>query len=242
MDMTPIDDRNAKEWLTKYINWKDVVRPLTLKNFFPPIFDNYIAVLWTPGIIDNFPFDKIVQPPDTIEQTNNNVAVWRQFKIFLNQENDEPYRPTTFSELASLFKITHNRQIINSLPWQTEGIKTLFKPTRQRLEKIITALLQDNELNIYFEDYWRWASVYNLLPSDEGVVYKITVSDFMDFMDKSFYDASLYLYPQSKNWCLLNLEDLGYNILAFNNNLADIVAQLNLQDTFKMRNDELLYE
>lgn len=239
--MEQLNDIKAKDWLTKHINWQNATRPLTLDNFLPPTFDNYIAILWTPGLIDNFPFDKINQPPDTIEQINTNVQVWRQFNIFLNEENDEAYRPTTFVELSSLFGKPYNRTIIKSLPWQSQGFKNLFKQTRQRLEIIVNALSNGTELNIYIEDYWRWAEVYNLLPSSEDIAYKISCDEFLDLMDKTSYDANLYLYPVNKSWCLINIEDLGYNILAYNNDFTDKLNHLNLPDTFVMTYNETIF-
>ncbi|MCH6201387.1 hypothetical protein MMU07_17530 [Aquiflexum sp. LQ15W] len=240
--MEQLEDITAKDWLTNHINWKNATRPFTLGNFLPNKFDNYISILWTPGVIDNFPFDKINQPPDSIEQTNANVEVWRQFKIFLNEKNYEAYRPTTFAELSNFFNQPYDRGIINTLPWKTQGIATLYKQTRQRFEKIVNVLTDGTELNIYIEDSWRWASVYNLLPSAEDVAYKISSVEFFDLMDITFYDANLYLYPVTNSWCLINMEDLGYNILAYNNSFADKLNQLNLSDTFAMSYDDIIFK
>ena len=238
--MKQLKDISAKEWLTNHLNWENPTRPLTLANFLPPIFDCYIAVLWTPGLIDNFPFDKINQPPDTIEQTNSNVKIWREFNLFLNEKTDDLYRPTTFSELSTIFNFPYNREIINVLPWQTEGIKTLFNHTRNRLKKIVDALAVEAELNVYVEDYWRWTATNSLI-SNDNVSYKISCNEFLDLMDDTSYDANLYLYSVDKSWCIINMEDLGFNIIAYKYEVAEKLNQLYLADTFKLHYDDILF-
>ena len=238
--MEQIKDNTAKDWLTNHINWENATRPLTLGNFLPPLFDCYIAVLWTPGVIDNFPFDKIKQHPDTIEEINANVKIWKEFNLFLNTHTDELYRPTTFAELSSIFNIPYNKEIIENLPWLTEGIKTLFNQTRNRLKTIVDTLVNDEELNIYLEDYWRWAGSNSLL-ADENVSYKISCDEYLDLMNETSYDASLYLYSLDKSWCLINMEDLGFSILAYKYEVAEKVDSLSLKDTFKLRYDDILY-
>jgi hypothetical protein len=238
--MTAVQNSAAKEWLTKHINWRRTTEPPTVKDCLPP-FDNYLAILWVPGIVDNFPFDKIVEPPITIEQINTNVAIRRQFNLFLNEESDQPYRETTFQELAKHFNKPYNRQIIYSLRWETKGIKTLFRQTRQRLEKLINELSGNETLYAYIEDHWRWFNVYNVMPAISDSVYQTTADEYLEFMDKSFYDANIYLYPENKSWCLLNLEDLSYNILGYNNAVADKINQLNLTDIFIMKSSDGVY-
>jgi hypothetical protein len=240
--MRAINDINASNWLTKNIDQVTGISPTKLSHLLPDFFDNYIAVLWTPGLIDDFPFDSIVHPTDNIEQLNINIAIWRKFKIFLDHDNKEVYKPTTFYELANLFKTPFNRQIINILPWQSNGIKTLFKPTRLRIEGIIDELSLGLDLNLYIQDYSRLAMAHDLPQSQESTVFKVSTMEFLDFMDKTNYDASLYLYSEKKNWCLLNLEDLGYSILAYNNEFSNNIAQLNLKDTFIIQPHEALYE
>jgi hypothetical protein len=235
-----LKDNTAKDWLTNHTNWENATRPLTLGNFLPPIFDCYIAVLWTPGLIDNFPFDKINQPPFNIEQTNSNVKIWKEYNLFLNEETDDLYRPTTFAELSSIFNFPYNKEIINALPWQTEGIKTLFYHTRKRLERIVDALAEEAELNVYIEDYYRWTAT-NSLVADENVSYKISCTEFLNLMDDTSYDANLYLYSFDKSWCLINMEDLGFNIIAYKYELAEKINQLNLADTFKLQYDDILF-
>jgi hypothetical protein len=239
--MTHTDKLELRKWLTDHIDWNTASRPLLLKNFFPTDFDNYLAILWTPGIIDNFPFNEIVVPPDTIEQTNKNIEIWGNFNV-LNEGKDNVYRPTTFKEISERFDLTYDRNIIYNIDWSTRGITTLLSKTRTILNRIINSLRNNDTLNLYVEDYWRWTSVYSLLPIDKEVTYNVTVEEFMKFMDDTFFDANAYLFPDDKSWCLINLEDLNFSVIAFNNQHLDTVNNLNLVDTFKLSPEDKLFE
>ena len=49
----------------------------------------------------------------------------------------------------------------------------------------------------------------------------------MKFIDDTFRDANAYLFPDDKSWCLINLEDLNFSVIAFNNTHVDIVNNQN---------------
>ena len=226
--------------MTDHIDWNTASRPLLLKNFFPSDYDNYLAILWTPGIIDNFPFTEIIVPPDTIEQTNKNIEIWRTFNV-LNDAEDDIYRPTTFKEISKKFNMHYDRNIIHKVDYSTRGLTTLLSRTKITLERIIKSL-SNNTLNLFVEDYWRWTTVYSLLPVDKDVTYKVSEEEFMKFMDDTFYDANAYLFPDDKSWCLINLEDLNFSMLAFNHKHLDTVNNLNLVDTFNLSPEDKLFD
>ena len=239
--MTHTDNLELRKWLTDHIDWNTASRPLLLKNFFPSDFDNYLAILGTPGIIDNFPFNEIVFPPNTIDQTNKNIEIWKSFNV-LNDAKDNVYRPTTWKEISEKFDLLYDRSIIDKLDWSTRGITTLLSKTKPILNRIINSLTSNETVNLYVEDYWRWTSIYALLPVDKEVTYKVTAEEFLKFMDDTFSDANAYLFPDDKSWCLINLEDLSFSVFAFNNKHWDIVNNLKLVDTFKLSPEDKLFD
>ena len=239
--MERIEDITAKDWIANNISLENAARPLLLSNFLPPIFDNYIAVLGTPGLIDNFPFDKIKQPSNTIEQINTNVEIWKQFKIYTHDSSDDFYRPTTYAELSSIFNLQYDIDVIKFLPWKTQGIKTLISETTQRLDRIVSALSIGEELNIFMEDYWRFLALDELFPYSENAAYKLSQNEYFDLMKRTGYDSTMYLYPTNKSWCLVNIEDLEYNILAFKNTVSDNFNNLSLKDTFRLKYNDIIF-
>ena len=60
-------------------------------------------------------------------------------------------------------------------------------------------------------------------------------------MQETGFDASIYLYPKSKSWCLVNLEDLGFNILAFNNEIKHQMEFLTEVENFKLSEESELF-
>ncbi|UFH55847.1 hypothetical protein [Spirosoma sp. KNUC1025] len=238
--MTHSDNLELKKWLTDHIDWNTASRPLLLKNFFPYNFDNYLAILWTPGIIDNFPFTEIIFPPDTIEQTNKNIEIWRTFNV-LDDIKDDIYTRTTFKEISKKFKIHYDRNIIYKFDYSSRGLTTLFPSTKITLERIIKSLSNDT-LNLFVEDYWRWTIVNFLLPVAKDVTYNVTDEEFLKFMDDTFYDASAYFFPDDKSWCLINLEDLNFSILAFDNKHLVTVNNLNIVDSFNISPEDKLFD
>lgn len=214
--------------------------PSTVSDLLPQNYDNYMAIFWVPGIIENFPFEEIVQPPNTIDQINTNVRIWNEFKIEFNSVNEEIYRETTFVELSELFKKSYDLQIVNALPWETKGIEILWSQTKQKLERIINLLASNEKLDLHFRDYFRWNGFSTKLPIDKEFTRNVSKNDFFNLMAKTFFDATLHLYPPSKEWCLINFEDYTFNILAYSNSMENKVNNLKLSDTLKLSNNHQL--
>lgn len=214
--------------------------PSTVSDLLSQDYDNYMAILWVPGIVENFPFEEIVQPPNTIDQINKNVRIWNKFNVKFNSENEEIYRETSFKELSELFNIPYDLQIIYALPWETKGIEILRSRTKQKLERIVTLLTSNEKLHLHFRDYFRWCDISIDLPIDEEFTRNVSQNDFFNLMEKTLFDATLHLYPPNKKWCLINLEDYIFNILAYDNSMENKVNNLKLSDTLKLSDNHTI--
>ena len=60
-------------------------------------------------------------------------------------------------------------------------------------------------------------------------------------LEESGYDASVYIFPNSKEWCFINLEDLGFNIIAYNNVVREKL-DFTKMETFRLSLDDILFK
>lgn len=86
---------------------------------------------------------------------------------------------------------------------------------------------------MYWDDYYRFNLNDNL--------FRVSKEEYIDEMKNTGFDASAYLYSESKNWCLVNLEDLGFNILAFNNEIKEQINFLSEIENFKLTEESELF-
>ena len=107
-------------------------------------------------------------------------------------------------------------------------------------EKIIASLSillneipESENLILYWEDYYR----FNL----DCSLFRVSKEEYIDEMKNTRFDATAYLYPESRSWCLVNLEDLGFNILAFNNNIKEQINFLKEIENFKLTDESELF-
>jgi len=92
---------------------------------------------------------------------------------------------------------------------------------------------ENENLIMYWEDNYR----YNI----EDNLFNISKEEFLKEMQNTRFDASIYLYSESKNWCLVNLEDLGFNILAFNDVIKPQMEFLTQVENFKLTEESELF-
>lgn len=75
--------------------------------------------------------------------------------------------------------------------WNTRAIRILKSKIVNNLSLILDKILENENLILYWEDYYR----YNI----ENNLFKISKVEFLKEMQVTGFDASIYLYPESKN-------------------------------------------
>lgn len=199
-------DLSIIDWLKPTISTHKNAPILKVKDVLPNIFSAYTALLPAVGIIQNFPFDEIDLQNSSIAQLNKNAAIWEQYGTHTIHRAPN-YTPTTFKDLATQFGLPYELSMVRRLEWGKRGFASQPELTAGKLATLLHTLAADNQLLLYIEDYWRWEAIYQLLPSANEVVYHVTVKEFIAFMEQSFFDATLYLFPPNLDWCLFNIED-----------------------------------
>ncbi|GGF06512.1 hypothetical protein [Hymenobacter cavernae] len=204
MDYTT--DLSALKWLRGSVSDRSDIESLKVKHLLPNTYSAYIALLPSVGIIDGFPFNEVDPNTISIEQINANVKVWNEYGIY--SFNSTPnYSKTRFSKLAKMFELPYDLSMQRTLPWRKRGFAILEQDTLDNLRGILKQIFLTNKVNLYIEDYWRWYEVYNLLPHSKEVIYRANIDEFIHFFSTSFFDASLYLLPDDRSWCLMNIEN-----------------------------------
>ena len=236
--MKTVQNLKTVEWITKHLEQHKDDRPFCLKNFLPSIFEYYIVKLWTPGIIDSFPFEEYIIDPDDIDRIEKNLALLKKHNLLVHRwDNESIFRITNFQELSKRFNKIYNLHIPKTLDWSKPGIRHLWNKTRDNICEIIKSISPNTHLNLFVSDMWKWDSSVN------GVVlYTLTIEEYHKFMDETQYDSSSYLFPDDLSYCLLNFKDLAYSIIAFNENIHKIIIDLNLIDSFEINPDFILSE
>ncbi|HEX8428054.1 hypothetical protein [Hymenobacter sp.] len=199
-------DLSAINWLKPAFNTVGSGPVLKVSDMIPNIFASYTALLPAVGIIEGFPFDEINLQDSSITQLNKNAAIWEQYGTH-SIHRVPNYTLTKFKDLADRFTIPYDLSMVKRLEWGKGGFANQNEFTAIKLTALLETLAIDNQLLLYIEDYWRWEAVYQLLPSAEEVVYYVTIKEFIAFMEQSFFDATLYLFPPDLSWCLFNVED-----------------------------------
>ena len=220
-------------WLKNRVDWQTAKRPLRLNNFIPNSFDNYLGIIWNVEIIKDFPFQNFIENPDTEEEIKNNRLIWNKFPSIFSNSNEDFSKISTL-QLFSKFNIPYDYYKNDGmLPWHTKAIKVNFDKLNANLYESLRGLESEDILNVYWEDYYR----FDL----ENKYFEASLKEFLTELEESGYDASVYIFPSNKDWCFINLEDLGFNILAYNNNVKDKIDLTNLE-TFKWNLDDILFK
>ncbi|RSK44574.1 hypothetical protein [Hymenobacter perfusus] len=225
------------------INWLEIGEQPVIKgglfrvaNALPDVFEAYIALLPAIGLIEGFPFDQISLKDNSIAQTNQNAAIWGEYGIH-DAHRTPDYKPTVFRELANQFKLPFDVTLLSRLDWGKRGFAIDWTRTANSLKALLNALATGNDLSLYIEDYWRWAEIHEILPTTDEVLYEVNAEDFLGFMTQSFFDATLYLFPEDRSWCLVNIEDCNVMIIGTDRATAAMIAK-----TYSLETIDLLYE
>ena len=184
-------------------------------NVLPSTFTNYTALLPAVGIIDGFPFDQIHLDNPSIAQINHNANIWTQYGIY-TVHAFPTYQATRFEHLASRFGLPYDTSITTSLDWGKQGFAIDWERTACNLRTLLQQITPGNaSLVLYALDHYRWEAI-NILPSARNGVYYVSVDEYVEFLRQSYFDATAYLFPKDRNWCLLTVEDSNFPILAAN--------------------------
>jgi hypothetical protein len=228
-----ITSTEINQWLENAINWQNDSHPLKISNFFPK-FDNYVGLTWKVGIIENFPFEDFIASAKSQAEIKNNRLIWNNFPQTFDEDSETGFIEIRTEELFRKFKIPyHDYKNDGKLPWNTRAIKVLESKITESLSLILNKIPENENLTLYWEDYYR----YNI----EDNLFKVSKEEFIKEIQNTGFDASMYLYPTSKNWCLVNLEDLGFNILAFNNEIKHHMNFLSEVENFELMEESELF-
>lgn len=231
--MQKIDFLEKNLWLENAINWHNTSHPLRVSNFLPK-FDNYVGIMWKVGIIEDFPFEDFIENAKSEKEIKNNRLIWFNFPQAFN-DSETGFTEIETEELFKKFKIPfHDYKNDGKLPWNTRAIRVLESKIADSLTKILNNISENDELILYWNDYYRFNIDHKL--------FKVSKEEYIEQMKQTGFDATAYLYPESRNWCLVNLEDLGYNILAFNDDIKDRLGFLNEIENFKLSKENRLFK
>jgi hypothetical protein len=199
-------DLSTIDWLKPTLNTLRGAPISKVKDALPDIFAAYIALLPAVGIIEGFPFVEINLQDSSIAQLNKNAAIWERYGTHTIHRTPN-YTLTKFKDLADQFNIPYDLSVIRQLEWGKRGFASQPERTASKLAALLETLSTDAQLLLYIQDYWRWEAVYQLLPCADEVIYHVSIKEFIAFMEQSFFDATLYLFPPDLSWCLFNVED-----------------------------------
>lgn len=211
------------------INWLEIDEErickgsgLQVSEVLPGMFSVCIALLPAVTIIEGFPFEQIDLHNSSIAQLNTNAAIWKHYGV-LSAHQTPVYTPVLFRDLAMKFDLPYDAHLLKRLEWRKQGFAIEWAQTASNLSSMLRALSQNALLRLYVIDYYRW-SVLDQLPSPEQVVYSVTVEEFIGFLKSTSFDATLYLFPEDRSWCLTNVEDGSFPMLGINQELKAIIA------------------
>jgi len=228
-----IESTEINKWLENAIDWQNDSHPLKVSNFLPK-FDNYVGLNWKLGIIENFPFNDFIENAKSQAEIKNNREIWHNFPEAFNEDSETGFVEIETEEIFRKFKIPyHDYKNDGKLPWNTRAIRILESKIKESLSLILEKIPENENLIMYWEDNYR----YNI----EDNLFNISKEEFLKEMQNTRFDASIYLYPESKNWCLVNLEDLGFNILAFNDVIKPQMEFLTQIENFKLTEESELF-
>jgi hypothetical protein len=224
------------KWLKDFLKDKQI--HTGLKDLVPDIFDKYLIIPWTVGIIDDFPFADYPDNKDTIENLNKQHAIEREFGIFLNKETETRYREITLKELAKRFDVAYCADT-DYLIKQTPGISPLLKATKHKLTELLTRLKIGKELKLYIEDNFRFQAAHDDWRFHEENIIK-DISNYITFQVETGWDSTSYLFSEDLKWCFCTVEDFDHFIFCSDNSTYATVQEIKNLETFEISYDFVL--
>lgn len=234
-------DLSALGWLKPVFYSRAAWEALRVKHMLPESYEQYFELLPAVGILEDFPFEQVQPHSAAIDQINRNVAIWTRYGVYL-AGRQPAYQPTTFRQLATQFGLSFDENLVRQLPWGKRGFATLNELTANRLRHLLQQLAPAVRLTLYIEDYWRYGPMTGqLLPTDDEVLYRATAAGFVAFLQQASFDATAYLFPDDRSWCLVNREDGLGPILGCSAAAARAVATRSGIELLQLTPDSLLF-
>lgn len=217
------------DWLIKFLSDPEKRTGRTIAGIVPDMFEKYFIIEWNYGIIKSFPFDEYPEDSSDIKDLNKQVAIKKAFGLFLNNRTDHLYEPITIKELADRYNIPYTISTVNDIPY-TPGISTLSHKTRENLNALVRSLANIELLNLYIDDLYRFP--VSDFTSDKSPIY---ASEYVPFlMDDIGGDSCSYLFPDSRDWCFITVEDFHCVILGVNSKDVQKVFSINSLEHFEV--------
>jgi len=218
------------DWISNFLKTRKTVQGVN--DVLPNVFDRYVLIPWSVGIIDDFPFAEYPNNKDTIENLNKQHSIERYFGIFLNDFSEDKYRKVTLKEIADRFQVQYCADTAN-LVKATPGISTLLEPTIQALKELIRSLQNNQILNLYIEDYSRFQEIYQSWKYNKEHV-NIEPAEYFSFQRDTSWDSTSYLFPSNKAWCICTLEDYDHFIFCCDNSNYRHLEALTSMEAFEI--------
>jgi hypothetical protein len=172
-----LDEMEKFNWIKQFYKLRNEGGTWTsILDIIPNEFDDYFLIHWNVGIVDNFPFEDFPLINDTIEETNKRIKIEKEFRLFLNPEEDELFRQTTLKEIAERFNVIYDYNVTNQIK-QTPAIKTLAEISIINLKSGIDKMSQNELLNLFVEDIYRY-SIDEIKPKQE--IENLTVKGYFE--------------------------------------------------------------
>jgi hypothetical protein len=203
-----------------------------LSDIIPNNFDNYFLIHWNIGIVDDFPFNEFPENNFTIEDTNKRIRILRQHNLFLNPNEDNLFRKTTGKEIANLFNVNYNWNVLDNIK-DTPAIKILDEQSIDNLKSLVSNLTLDSRLNLYIEDFLRYPP-HN---KSKQEMSNISIDKYFELQNDFVFDYNTYLFPDSQDWCILTSEDFPM-LLCVNNEISSQLALITDLELFRMEYNE----
>lgn len=224
-------------WIKKFYEYrKEGGTWISVSDIIPNEFDDYFLIHWNVGIIDNFPFDDFPEKNETLEETNKRIRIEREFGLFLNPSEDELFEQTTLKRIAETFKVKYDYNVFNNIK-QTPAIKVLEKPSIENLKSILQKLSQNESLNLFVEDIFR----YPVHDRPKREMKNISVEGYFKWQKYFYFDYCTYLFPDDRKWCLTTSEDLPMFLCAKRDTTEQIENEI-CMEFFKVGYNEKLYQ
>lgn len=224
------------DWLKKYFENRTDNPRVNVSEVIPDEFDSYFLMHWNVGIVDNFPFDEYPSENESIEDINGRIRIERAFKLFLNPEEDELFRECDLKEISELFDTEYTYRTLNKIK-KTPAVKILHEKSMHSLISTIDNLSQNQQLNLYVEDFYKYPN--HELPKQE--MENVSAHQYIEFQKSLFFNYWTYLFPNDRSWCITTAEDFPM-FLCVRIELTESLEEYVNMELFKIDYNERLYE
>lgn len=214
------------KWIKDFYNSR-----ISYQQEIPKIFDHYFMVHFNVGIIDGFPFNEFPANDFTIEGINKKIEINKKFNLFLNHDDESLFRLTSIKELAEIFDLPYEKNLLNEFNNYT-GIKILYEQSYKNLKNSVQNLSANNEIHLFIQD------LENRWNGDDIKIENLNISPekYIEYQQKFQLDFCTYLFPSELNWCLITLEDSPVIFACDDPKLINLFDGLEL---FKLNENEI---